>query len=234
MWSGTESDPESFFPAEVLCTAKPFLWRMLVNVVCICKSRGVDQATCLGAIAFRGFTVVVVTTKSRFGCLALPDFCSSPYDFRQSFCGRGLMAFYWPTECMAVQRAVSGSSCAFLCPKSRESLQSLIHSESFWREMLDQLVLFFTAMGSLGQGLPMLFQQEVMLEMLEEKEKRHWATQVLLAGAWWAIKAVYMSSWQLSVWWVHYSTRFENASLSMSFSSFTISRLFSIIVECGM
>ena len=38
--------------------------------------------------------------------------------------------------------------------------------------MLDQLVLFFTAMGSLGQGLPMLFQQEVMLEMLEEKEKK--------------------------------------------------------------
>ena len=72
------------------------------------------------------------------------------------------------------------------------------------------------------------------LKCSKRKKKRHWATQVLLAGAWWAIKAVYMSSWQLSVWWVHYSTRFENASLSMSFSSFTISRLFSIIVECGM
>ncbi|CAE7410886.1 unnamed protein product [Symbiodinium natans] len=38
--------------------------------------------------------------------------------------------------------------------------------------MLDQCVLVFTALGSLGQGMPLLFQQDTMLEMLEEKEKK--------------------------------------------------------------
>lgn len=38
--------------------------------------------------------------------------------------------------------------------------------------MIDQFVLVFSAFGSLGQGLPLLWQQDMMLEMLEEKEKK--------------------------------------------------------------
>ena len=210
---------------------------MLVNVVCICKSRGVDQATCLGAIAFRGFTVVVVTTKFRFGCLALPDFCSSPMIFASHSVEGDLWHFIG-------QLSAWLSSEPFLVHRARFYAPSLDSLEKACRVWF--ILRVFDAKCSTNwsfSSLPWVrwdrdcqcsSNKKWCLKCSKRKKKRHWATQVLLAGAWWAIKAVYMSSWQLSVWWVHYSTRFENASLSMSFSSFTISRLFSIIVECGM
>ena len=43
------------------------------------------------------------------------------------------------------------------------------------RVIMDQFVLCFTALGSLGQGVPLLWQQETILDMLEEKEKKNLA-----------------------------------------------------------
>ncbi|CAK9047531.1 unnamed protein product [Durusdinium trenchii] len=37
--------------------------------------------------------------------------------------------------------------------------------------MMDQIALFLTALGALGQGVPLLWQQDTMLSMLQEKER---------------------------------------------------------------